>query len=104
MIESILSVGIDIGTSTTELVFSIIKIENTASFASVPRISIVDKEVIYRSDIYLTPLISQTEIDGLKLKDIVQMEYKRAGIRPSDISTGVAIITGETARKRMQAG
>jgi len=100
LIESILSVGIDIGTSTTELVFSIIKIENTASFASVPRISIVDKEVIYRSDIYLTPLISQTEIDGLKLKDIVQMEYKRAGIRPSDISTGVAIITGETARKQ----
>jgi ethanolamine utilization protein EutA len=100
LIESILSVGIDIGTSTTELVFSIIKIENTASFASVPRISIVDKEVIYKSDIYLTPLISQAEIDGLKLRDIVQMEYKRAGIRPSEISTGVAIITGETARKR----
>lgn len=100
MIESILSVGIDIGTSTTELVFSVIKIENTASFTSVPRISIVDKEVIYESDIYLTPLLSPTEIDGLKLKDIVQMEYKRAGITPTEISTGVAIITGETARKR----
>lgn len=100
MIESILSVGIDIGTSTTELVFSRIKIENTASFTSVPRISIVDKEVIYKSGIYLTPLLSQREIDGLKLRDIVQMEYKKAGITPSDISTGVAIITGETARKR----
>jgi ethanolamine utilization protein EutA len=100
LIESILSVGIDIGTSTTQLVFSRIKIENTASVASVPRVSIVDKEVIYRSGIYMTPLLSQTEIDGLKLRDIVHMEYKRAGIAPSDISTGVAIITGETARKR----
>lgn len=99
LIESILSVGIDIGTSTTQLVFSRIKIENTASVTSVPRISIIDKEVIYRSGIYFTPLLSQTEIDGLKLKAIVQGEYKKAGVKPQDIRTGVAIITGETARK-----
>jgi len=100
MVDEILSVGIDIGTSTTQLVFSRLRIENTASFTSVPRISIIDKEVIYRSSIYFTPLLSQTEIDGMKLKDIVQSEYVRAGIGPGDISTGVVIITGETARKR----
>ncbi len=99
MVENILSVGIDIGTSTTQLVFSRIIIENTASFASVPRISIIDKKVIYKSGIYFTPLISQTEIDGSKQKDIVEREYQKAGIKPSDLSTGVAIITGETARK-----
>lgn len=100
LIENILSVGIDIGTSTTQLVFSRIMIENTASFASVPRISIIDKKVIYKSDIYFTPLLSGTEIDGTKVREIVEGEYRKAGIKPSDISTGVAIITGETARKR----
>ena len=58
MREELLSVGIDIGTSTTQLVFSKLIIENTASSFSVPRISIVDKEIIYRSDIYFTPLNS----------------------------------------------
>ena len=33
----ILSVGIDIGTSTTQLVFSRITMENAAGFFSVPR-------------------------------------------------------------------
>lgn len=100
MIQEILSVGIDIGTSTTQLVFSRIKIENTASVTSVPQISIVDKEVVYKSDIYFTPLLSTTEIDGFKIKEIVQREYRKAGIKPSDLTTGVAIITGETARKQ----
>lgn len=100
MVEDILSVGIDIGTSTTQMVFSRIKIQNTASVTSVPRISIVGKEVIYRSGIHFTPLQSQTEIDGARLKEIVREEYRKAGIKPSEISTGVVIITGETARKQ----
>lgn len=100
LIEDILSVGIDIGTSTTQLVFSRIKIENTASVTSVPRISIIEKEVIYRSNIYFTPLLSRVEIDGFKVREIVEGEYRKAGIKPSDITTGVAIITGETARKQ----
>lgn len=99
MREDILSAGIDIGTSTTQLVFSRITIENTASAASVPRISIVDKEVIYRSDIYFTPLISQREIDGLRVRRIIEEEYKKANVKPMDVKTGAVIITGETARK-----
>lgn len=63
MKETITSVGIDIGTSTTQLIFSRLTIENLASSYTVPRISIVDKEVIYRSHIYFTPLKSQQEID-----------------------------------------
>lgn len=99
MKEELLSVGIDIGTSTTQLVFSKLIVENTASSFSVPRISIVDKEIIYRSDVYFTPLISNTEIDALKVKDIVELEYKKAAIDKKEIKTGAVIITGETARK-----
>lgn len=99
MREKILSVGIDIGTSTTQLVFSNITIENTASNFTVPRVNIVDKEIIYRSKIYFTPLITQTKIDKEKVKEIIANEYKNAGVKPSDVATGAVIITGETARK-----
>ncbi|MEW8956554.1 ethanolamine ammonia-lyase reactivating factor EutA [Clostridium sp.] len=99
MREELLSVGIDIGTSTTQLVFSKLIVENTASSFSVPRISIVDKEIIYRSDVHFTPLVSNTEIDALKVKDIVELEYKKASIDKNEIKTGAVIITGETARK-----
>ncbi|MGD9567145.1 MAG: ethanolamine ammonia-lyase reactivating factor EutA [Sedimentibacter sp.] len=99
MQEKILSVGIDIGTSTTQLVFSHITIENTAGSFSVPRIKIVDKEVIYRSDIYFTPLLTQTKIDGKKIREIIKEEYKKAKVIPEDVKTGAVIITGETARK-----
>lgn len=98
--EKILSVGIDIGTSTTQLVFSKITIENTVSSFSVPRIQIVEKEIVYRSNIYFTPLSNQTTIDGAKVREIIESEYKRAGIKPEEVKTGAVIITGETARKQ----
>ena len=100
MHEVILSVGIDIGTSTTQLIFSRLTIENRASSYTVPQISIVNKEVIYRSDIYFTPLKSATEIDAEAVKKIVRDEYKAAGKSPKDLQTGAVIITGETARKQ----
>lgn len=99
MRQEILSTGIDIGTSTTQLIFSKIIIENLANAYSVPRINIVSKEVIYQSDIYMTPILNQTEIDMVKVKAIVKAEYQRAGYEPEDLSTGAVIITGETARK-----
>ncbi len=77
MREELLSVGIDIGTSTTQLIFSKLIVENTESNFSVPRISIVDKEIIYKSKVYFTPLISNNEINGQQIKDIVENEYKK---------------------------
>ena len=56
MTEEILSVGIDIGTSTTQLIFSKIYIENRGSAFTAPQIKIIGKEVVYRSEIYITPL------------------------------------------------
>ena len=88
MHEVILSVGIDIGTSTTQLIFSRLTIENRASSYTVPRIQIVEKEVIYRSLIYFTPLKSSTEIDAEAVKKIVRDEYKAAGMTPEDVKTG----------------
>ena len=99
MAETIISVGIDIGTTTTQLIFSRFTIENTAGVSSVPRISIVDKRIVYESAIYITPLLSQTRIDENAVRGIVQKEYALAGIKPESVTTGAVIITGETARK-----
>ena len=100
MHEIIKSVGIDIGTSTTQLIFSELTIENEASNYVVPRINIVDKKVTYRSKIYFTPLLDQKTIDAEKVKGIIEKEYQDAGMKPEDLSTGAVIITGETARKQ----
>ena len=99
MKEVVVSVGIDIGTSTTQVVFSNITVENLASDFTVPRIEIVDKQIIYRSDIYFTPLLSPTQIDMMGVRDMVAAEYAKAGIDKKSIQTGAVVITGETARK-----
>ncbi len=99
----ILSVGIDIGTSTTQLVFSRITMENTAGYFSVPRVSILDKEVVYKSRVYTTPLITPARIDGEAVGKIVAAEFQAAGYAPRDVDTGAVIITGESARKENAA-
>lgn len=96
----ILSVGIDLGTSTTQLVLARLTVKNFASAFSVPRINISKKEIIYRSKIIFTPLVSQYEIDAEKIKQFVAAEYKKAGINKNEIQMGAVIITGETARKK----
>lgn len=98
--EEILSAGIDIGTSTTQLVFSRMVLQNTGGFGRIPQIKVISKEVIYESDVYFTPLSSREEIDGSHVNEIIKKEYKKAGIRPKDLTTGAVIITGETSRKR----
>ncbi len=97
--ETLLTVGIDLGTSTTQLVLSELTVENFASAFTVPRTSISDKKVIYRSDIIFTPLLNQSEIDAEPIKAFVAEQYRQAGIHKQDIQMGAVIITGETARK-----
>ncbi len=97
--EVLLSAGIDIGTSTTKMIFSRLTLVNTAGATHVPRIEIVDKEIIYKSPIYRTPLKSDTVIDMDAVLSIVEQEYQKAGLKPEEIRTGAVIITGETATK-----
>jgi ethanolamine utilization protein EutA len=99
----ILSVGIDIGTSTTQVIFSQLTMDNTSGYFSVPRVSIVSKKVIYKSPIYITPFLTATLIDGGSIGKIVNSEYIRAGYTTDDIDTGAVIITGESARKENAA-
>ena len=96
---AILSVGIVVGTSTTQVVFSKLQMDNAGGYFSVPRVAIVDKEVVYKSEVYMTPLKTDVLIDTDALRDIVAAEFRKAGYRPEDTDSGEVIITGESARK-----
>lgn len=97
--EEILSVGIDIGTTTTSVVISKLKIKNVASGFVVPKIEIIDKKLIYRSGMYFTPLKDEKTIDFKDIENIIKNEYESAKVSPTEIKTGAVIITGDTARK-----
>ncbi|MFE8700869.1 ethanolamine ammonia-lyase reactivating factor EutA [Cytobacillus sp. FJAT-54145] len=97
--EHIISVGIDIGTSTTKMVISRFLLKNTASLSRVPTIQIVNKEIVYQSHIVRTPLVSRTEINMNAIEKWILAQYQAAGISPDDVQTGATIITGEAATK-----
>ena len=99
MAETLLSVGLDVGTTTTQLIVSRLTVENRASGFAVPEMEIAQRQVVYRSQVYFTPLIGQALVDGEGIRRIVEAEYKNAGITPSQVDTGAVIITGETSRK-----
>ena len=99
MSDKILSVGLDIGTATTQLILSELTIENIASVFTIPRVYITDKKVLYKSEIIFTPISDQLLIEVDKIKNFVLNEYAKAGIQKKDIQMGAVIITGETARK-----
>ena len=97
--ENMLSVGIDLGTSTTQMVVSRLRVENTASAFAVPHMEIKDREVLYRSRVHFTPLLSPDTIDAAAIRRLIAQEYEKANISPEQVQTGAVIITGETARK-----
>ena len=99
MSESLLSVGLDVGTTSTQLVVSRLTVENRASSFAVPDMDITERNVLYKSPVYFTPLLDEHHVDGAGIREIVQAEYQKAGIRREDVDTGAIIITGETSRK-----
>ena len=101
--ESLLSVGLDVGTSTTQMVVSRITVENRASGFCVPEMDITGREIVYESEVHFTPLVGENLVDGDKIAAIVEEEYQKAGIKPSDVDTGAVIVTGETSRKENAA-
>jgi len=97
--NEIYSIGVDIGTSTTEVIISKLKIKNVLSTSLVEETIIEDKEIIYKSPIVFTPLLDDVTIDFIKIKEIVSEALNLSNVEKSNISTGAVIITGETARK-----
>ena len=103
MAEILQSVGLDVGTTSTQLILSQLTVENRASGFSVPHMEISQRKILYKSPIHFTPLLREDLVDGAGIRAIVNDEYAKAGIRREDIHTGAVIITGETSRKENAA-
>ena len=97
--ETIISVGIDIGTSTTSMVVSRLSFANTASCFTAPHVEITQKEILYRSPVYTTPQKDENSIDIKAVENILLEEYQNVGLTPERVHTGAVIITGESSRK-----
>ena len=97
--DKLISVGLDVGTTTTQLVISRLSVENRGNAFSVPEMVIGQREVFYESPVIFTPLISAELVDGEKIAAWVEAQYEKAGITKSQVDTGAVIITGETSRK-----
>ena len=99
MSEHLLSVGLDVGTTSTQLIFSKLDVENKAGNFSVPEMTIAHRTILYKSDIHFTPLLAGDLVDAAALRQIIHSEYQKAGISRESVDTGAIIITGETSRK-----
>jgi ethanolamine utilization protein EutA len=97
--DSLLSVGIDVGTSTTQVIFSVLTIKNRGGAFGAPDFAITHKEVTYRGAVHTTPLRDAAHVDARALRALVESEYARAGVAVGGTDTGAVIITGESARK-----
>ena len=90
----LLSVGVDIGSSTSHLVFSRIVLERLDS-----RYVVTEREAFYASDILLTPYSSGETIDADALGAFIRNEYADAKVDPDEIDTGALILTGVAVRR-----
>ncbi len=93
------SVGIDIGSSGTMILFSEIKLMRMGLSLS-SQYMIVSKRIISESPVYFTPYIDEITIDGDALRTIISLEYQRAGFSEDSVDTGALILTGEAIRRR----
>jgi ethanolamine utilization protein EutA len=95
---TLLTVGIDIGSSGTQVIFSRINLRRYGEDLT-SRYYVVSRETLFQSPVALTPYSSDERIDDAALGAIIDDAYKTAGVQPQDIDTGVVILTGEALRR-----
>ena len=96
---SLVSVGIDIGSSGTQVIFSRINLRRPGEDLS-SRYVVVSRETLFQSPVALTPYQSEERIDDAALGRIIDDAYAAARLHPDDIDAGVVILTGEALRRQ----
>lgn len=95
----LLTVGIDIGSSTSHLLFARVVLQRQVHDLS-SRFVVVDRQVVWQSPILLTPFLPDGTIDAHALSHFVHDAYHAAGISRSDVDSGAVILTGEAIKRR----
>lgn len=98
--RQLLSVGIDIGTTTTQVIFSRLELVNRAAVSQVPRYEFIKREISWQSPVFFTPVDKQGGLKEAELKSLIFEQYQAAGIAPESVDSGAIIITGESAKTR----
>ena len=93
------SVGMDIGSSGTQVVFSRLHLRRIGEDLT-SRYVVIRRDTVYRSPVALTPYASAELVDAEALGSIIDRAYGEARVDPADIDTGVVILTGEALRRR----
>jgi ethanolamine utilization protein EutA len=92
------TIGIDIGSSTSHLLFAKVLLERQTQGLS-SRFVVVHRQVLWRSPIMLTPFLPDGTIDAAALGAFIEQSYKQAGITRADVDSGAVILTGEATKK-----
>jgi ethanolamine utilization protein EutA len=100
---SLTTVGIDIGSSGTQVIFSRVHLRRLAEDLT-SRYYVVSRETLFQSPVALTPYQSEERIDDAKLGAIIDDAYDAAKLHPDNIDTGVVILTGEALRRENAQG
>jgi ethanolamine utilization protein EutA len=95
---TLLSVGIDIGSAGTQVIFSRLQLRRLSEDLT-SRYFVVNRETVYQSPVALTPYISEERIDDQAIGGIIDAAYESAGVHPDDVDTGAVILTGEALRR-----
>jgi ethanolamine utilization protein EutA len=93
------TVGIDIGSSTSHLLFAKVVLQRQAQGLS-SRFAVIDRQIVARSPIMLTPFLPDGTIDAHRLGHFVHDAYHAAGFKRSEIDSGAVILTGEAIKRR----
>ena len=96
------SVGIDIGSSGTQVLFSRLNLRRPGEDLT-SRYVVVSREALFASPVALTPYLNEQRIDQLALGAIIDDAYNSAGIGPDDVDVGSIILTGEALRRENAA-
>jgi ethanolamine utilization protein EutA len=92
------TVGIDIGSSTSHLMFARVHLQRLTTALS-SRFVVVNRKVLWQSPILLTPYLPDYTIDVDELAGFLGGSYAYAGIEPGDIDSGAVILTGEAIKR-----
>ncbi len=92
------SIGLDIGSSGTQVAFSRLLMRGSGEPQSLRRLA-RERETLYLSPVALTPFRPDNTIDIEALRDILDEAYNASGVTPDDIETGAIILTGEAAKR-----
>ena len=93
------TVGIDIGSSTSHLLFAKVVLQRQTQGLS-SRFIVIERDVIWRSPIMLTPFLRDDTIDASALGRFIADAYKEAGLAKSDVDSGAVILTGEAIKRK----